>query len=355
MNDLCDVLRDRIACNGPLTVAEYMELALQHPLYGYYRAGDPLGRDGDFTTAPEISQMFGEMIGLWCADMWQRMGRPSPFALAELGPGRGTLMQDVLRATAKVPDFHAQMNLCLMESNATLRTRQGEKLDCYKPCYIDDLAQLPAMPTLMIANEFFDALPIRQFEKTTQGWCERMVTWDGAALAFTLCPATQALMEVMPPAIREKEAGAVYEISFPSLKMARDIGQHLGNHGGAMLAIDYGYTDLPMRPTFQAIAKHEYANPLACVGERDLTAHVDFGALQRATRLSGPTPITQGEFLRNLGIEIRAAQLKHRATPEQAQAIDAALHRLTDPMQMGNLFKVMCVAGPSFQQVTGFP
>jgi NADH dehydrogenase [ubiquinone] 1 alpha subcomplex assembly factor 7 len=350
---ICELIRK----NGPLSVADYMELALQHPEFGYYRHGDPLGLAGDFITAPEVSQMFGEMIGLWCADVWRQMGAPDKFALVELGPGRGTLMQDALRAMGKISGFHQAMQLCLMESSETLRKEQQKKLSDHEPRYIDNLSQLPDLPTLVIANEFFDALPVRQFEKTFQGWHERLVTLDGGRLAFTTRQLDAPMLMLIPGPMRDAPPGTVYEISMPALVMMRDLARHIAGQGGAALVIDYGYAESDGKPTLQAVSGHTYADALAAPGEADITTHVDFGALQKAAQIQNVTvqgPVAQGEFLQTLGIELRAAQLKRHATPEQAKDIDAALHRLTDASQMGSLFKAIAIASPLLSELPGF-
>lgn len=343
---------------GPISIAEYMELALQHPEHGYYKKGDPLGLGGDFITSPEISQMFGEMIGLWCADVWRQMGRPSRLALAEFGPGRGTLMQDALRATAKISGFHDALNLFLLESSETLQATQHEKLAQHRPSYLVDATALPRLPTILIANEFFDALPIRQFEKTFQGWAERKVGLDeNGKLAFVLEPLDPAVMFVIAEGMKDAMPGTVYEISFAALTIMRDLARHLAQQGGAALIVDYGPVEPSGKPTLQAVSKHGSAEILDNPGDNDLTAHVDFAAL-KATALAQEAlalgPIGQGEFLTTLGIELRAGQLKQNAAPEQAKEIDVALHRLTDPAEMGSLFKALAIASPPYKELPGF-
>lgn len=357
MQDLPSHIRAVIAANGPISVASYMELALQHPEHGYYRQHDPLGADGDFITAPEISQMFGEMIGVWCADVWRHLGSPDKFVLLELGPGRGTLMQDALRATAKIQGFHQGLQLHVMESNQTLRKMQQEKLSEHLPIHIDDLTQLPDLPVIVVANEFFDALPLRQFEKTFQGWCERLVTVDGDKLVFTQAPLDAMLMQLIPENLREANPGVCFEVSLPSTAIMRSIAKHIMRNKGAALVIDYGFAEASGQPTLQAVAKHEYVDVLADPGEVDLTAHVDFGMLRTVAAGQGANilgPVPQGEFLQALGIELRAAQLKQHANPKQVADIDAALHRLIDPAEMGNLFKVLAVTSSNLTALAGF-
>lgn len=357
MGGLIDHIRDTIEKNGPLSVAGYMELALQHPDFGYYRHQDPLGRGGDFITAPEISQMFGEIIGLFCAETWRQMGRPSPFMLLELGPGRGTLLEDALRATAKISGFHTALNLYLLESNESLRASQREKLAVYHPSYLEDLREMPKMPTIAVANEFFDALPIRQFEKTDKGWCERMVISADNELMFVLSPPSPSFMLLVPQSRRDAPIGTVHELSLPGLSIARRLTHQVMTQRGAVLIVDYGYSVPSGHGSLQAVSGHRFADVLERPGEVDLTAHVDFSALKHMAQSQNAAvfgPTGQGEFLAALGIEMRALQLKHRATPDGARAIDSALLRLCDPGQMGTLFKAMAITHPQMGTPAGF-
>lgn len=378
---LFGVLRELIEARGPLTVADYMELALQHPTFGYYKHGDPLGRAGDFITAPEISQMFGEMIGVWCAEVWRMMGAPKAFALVELGPGRGTLMKDALRATRKISGFHDAMDLILLESSETLREKQREALVEHAPRYVESLADCPAVPTIFIANEFFDALPIRQFEKGFQGWSERLVdiakehrlaplpypphegegiaprAVDAIGFAFTLSAPDPTYALMIPEDTRDAKPGAVHEVSLPALGIMRDISKHIAKNGGAGLMLDYGAMQPAGVATLQAVSCHRRADVFSDPGSVDLTAHVDFGMLAAVARKDGLAThgaIAQGEFLEAMGIFLRAAQLKQHATPDQAKDIDSALHRLTDSSQMGSLFKAMAITPPGLRDVPGF-
>ena len=358
MSPLAAIVQSMIVKRGAITIADYMELALQHPDYGYYRKGDPLGSEGDFITAPEISQMFGEMIGLWCVDAWRQTGKPSSFTLLEMGAGRGTLMQDVLRATERVTEFQDAFWLHLLESNATLRGMQQEKLARHAPIFIDDLNNLPPEPIIFIANEFFDALPIRQFEHTFQGWVERMVTVQGDEFVMSLQPLDAAVLGLVPVAIRDTaQVGRVYEISMPSLVIIRKLAKHIATHGGVGLVIDYGFMESSGAPTLQAVHQHKYAKVLENVGGCDLTAHVDFGGLRDMAATQGCSTfgaVGQGEFLLALGIELRAGRLKQHATPDQVAAIDGALHRLTAVSEMGSLFKVLAIAAPTVTNLLAF-
>jgi len=356
MSPLEQHIRKLIVRDGPLSVAAYMDLALQHPVYGYYRQHDPLGRDGDFITAPEISQMFGEMLGLWAADVWRQLGQPRHIILLELGPGRGTLMTDMLRATAKIVDFHKSIDLYFLESNQSLRHVQQEKLHPYNPSYVDDLDQLPLEPTLIIANEFFDALPILQFEKTFQGWRERKITIVNNELNFVMA-APDLMPSLTPHRLQDVKPGFVFEYSPESLRVARQISRHVLKNKGAALIVDYGFLEPSGQSTFQAIAHHAYANVLQNPGEIDLTAHVDFHALKMVAQEEGGYvggPLGQGALLKNLGIEIRAAQLKSIANAAQGADINNALLRLTDDAYMGALFKALTIASSSIVPLGGF-
>ena len=345
-------LAARIARLGPITLADYMTEALTHPRHGYYMHGDPFGADGDFVTAPEISQMFGELIGLWCADVWQRMGLPDPVLLVELGPGRGTLMADALRAVRTVPEFRSALRLHLVEISPALRRRQADALRTETtPIWHECLADVPDGPLIVIANEFFDALPIRQFARTAAGWCERLVTLgtDGRTLALTLGPASPQAEILLPPALRTAPPGAIAEVSPAAIGVASEIGHRLATHGGAALIIDYGDARPPGEPTLQAVRSHTRHDVLAAPGSADLTAHVDFAALARAAKDAGANaqgPVPQGDFLHALGLAARAETLHHTASPAQAEAIAAAMHRLTDPAEMGTLFKVLTLSHP---------
>lgn len=358
MNQLRQIICDEIGENGPMTIERYMDLALQHPEHGYYRVRDPLGASGDFTTSPEISQMFGELIGLWCVDIWWKLGSPKEFTLLELGPGRGTLMRDALRGTARAEGFQHAARLHFLESNAVLRVKQMDKLAEHNPVYLDDLSHLPKLPTLVIANEFFDALPIRQFVKSEAGWRERLVGCEDGEPVFTLSKPDKAFELLIPEVIRDAVIGAEYELSPLSHTMTHNLSAHISRHGGAALIVDYGYGFPPGHGTFQATNRHRFEDVLADPGNVDLTAYVDFSMLKRVAErydVKVSALVGQGDFLRALGIEFRAAQLKHNATPEQCADIDTALRRLTDADQMGAMFKVMGVMSPSLTEVAGFP
>ena len=343
MTPLHEIIARRIRAEGPMPVAEYMALCLGHPEHGYYTTRDPLGRGGDFTTAPEISQMFGEMIGLWMAQAWMDRGSPAPFVLAELGPGRGTLMADALRAAARVPGFNEAADVWLVETSPALRRKQWEALGAHQPHWADDVAGLPEGPLFLIANEFFDALPIRQFVVSDGTLRERMVGLEGEALTFGLSPPLTA--EDIPEGAGD---GAVYETCPQGRAIAASIGERLAAHGGVALVVDYGHaTPRANGDTLQAVKGHAYAAPLDTPGEIDLTAHVDFLALAKAAESSGATAWGvhgQGALLDWLGIRVRAAMLAKKQ-PERADEIETALDRLTSPAAMGTLFKALALSG----------
>jgi NADH dehydrogenase [ubiquinone] 1 alpha subcomplex assembly factor 7 len=356
LSGLAEILKRRIERNGPITVADYMAEALGHAVHGYYRGKDRLGADGDFITAPEVSQMFGEMIGLWAAIVWKLMGSPDPFVLGELGPGRGTLMADFLRAGRNVPGFLAAARLHLVERSPGFRQRQAEALAhsglSQAPVWHEGVKTLPDGPLLLIANEFFDALPIRQLVRDTEGWRERMVgLTKSGGLQFQEGPVVPA-----PPSVETEEAGAIAEICPHGLAVAAVLARRLAAQGGAALIIDYGYGETAVGDSLQAVSSHGYHDVLSDPGDVDLTAHVDFAALGRAARENGGAvhgPIPQGDFLLRLGIEARLQALLRSARPEQVLSLRAGYRRLLDPAAMGTLFKVMALANPSLPELPG--
>ncbi|MGE0254292.1 MAG: class I SAM-dependent methyltransferase [Alphaproteobacteria bacterium] len=357
MTPLARRLARRIARDGAMPVDVFMAEALGHPRHGYYATRDPLGAAGDFTTAPEISQMFGELVGLWCADLWLRMGRPDPFVLLELGPGRGTLMADVLRALAVVPGCRAAARPHLVETSPALRARQRRTLRGAGATWHATLAGVPEGPTLAIANEFFDALPVRQFVRLADGWHERVVVTEGDGLAFATAVRRPQPYELPPAAAGLAAEGATVEDCPAGRTLAAALARRLVREGGAALAIDYGYDGPAVGDTLQAVRAHRFVPVLDEPGEADITAHVDFTALAMAARGAGATvagPVAQGAFLRRLGIEARAARLKAAATPAQRAAIDAAMARLIDATGMGSLFRVLALAAPGLDISAGF-
>ncbi|MCF6234108.1 MAG: SAM-dependent methyltransferase [Rhodobacteraceae bacterium] len=331
----------RIHQDGPITVADFMATCLLHPTHGYYTTRDPLGAGGDFTTAPEISQMFGELIGLCLAQSWLDQGAPTPFTLAELGPGRGTLMADALRATKAVPGFHAAARLTLIEASPVLRRAQSERLSNHAPLWLDTCAELPDQPLYLIANEFFDALPIRQFQRDGVGWRERHVGQSDGHLRFGLGP------PVMPATLSHRlddtKDGDLVETCAPAQGIITELARRIAGFGGAALLVDYGDWR-SLGDTLQAVKGHRPVDILSDPGQADLTAHVDFEALAMAAKAAGCghsrlTP--QGVFLDRLGIATRAQALAKGQTPEVQAAITSAQQRLTEPDKMGILFKVL--------------
>lgn len=361
---LTELLRRRIRLTGPITIADFMAEALGHPDHGYYMTRDPFGARGDFITAPEISQMFGELIGLWCAEVWRAGIAPRPVHLVELGPGRGTLMADALRAARMAPEFLAAASIHLVETSPVLTGMQGQALAGHDAKWHAALEEVPDGPIFLIANEFFDALPIRQFERTGDGWRERMVGLDedGETFRMGLAPGGATGEALIPETVRRTAGkGEIAEVCPAGLSITRAIGERVARHGGAALIVDYGHGASATGDSLQALSDHKRHDPLQDPGEADLTAHVDFAAIAAAAREGGATthgPIPQGEFLTRLGIETRAAQLLAKATKNQATDIETACARLIDKEQMGYLFKVMAItpqataAPPAFEETT---
>jgi NADH dehydrogenase [ubiquinone] 1 alpha subcomplex assembly factor 7 len=365
MNALEERIAALILAQGPISVAQYMTLALHDTAGGYYATRQPFGAAGDFMTAPEISQMFGEMLGLWCVQVWHDQGQPKKKRLVELGPGRGTMMADALRAAKVAPEFLLGLEVVLVESSPALQKAQAEKLKDFTeksggvlirwtPHFDDSLID---RPLFLLANEFFDAMPVRQYIKTERGWCERMVVVKDGALEFALAP-----MPTPHAAIATTRAGApdggVYEAAPAGTALADTIARAVAANGGGALLVDYGYGENlgAYGETLQAVGGHRYSDILADPGENDLSAHVDFAAIADAARHGGTAvygPRTQGEFLTDLGIIGRAEQLM-KSNPAAAQNLFSAVERLIGPDQMGNLFKAMAFLPTSAAKPPGF-
>jgi len=352
-------IRRLIAAAGPMSIAEYMLLCLTHPQYGYYVTRDPLGAHGDFVTAPEISQMFGELIGVWMVAVWQQMGSPENVRVVELGPGRGTLMSDALRAAKVVGDFHAALVVHLVEISPKLQQAQEQLLEGLGVRVVSQsaLAEVPSGPVIIIANEFIDALPVHQAVKRADGWHERVVEIaPSGELAIGIARDPLPHFEAtLPRGLRQAPEGSVYE--WRSDTVALEIGRRVRSDGAALI-IDYGHAWYGLGETFQAVAGHSFTDPLRAPGEADLTAHVDFAALAQSAQIIGGRihgPISQRDLLRGLGIDKRAAALKTRA-PERAAEIDQALARLTatGPRGMGELFKALAIADSKLGKLPGF-
>ena len=341
---LATSFRRLIERHGPMPVSRYMGESNAR----YYTSRDPLGAAGDFTTAPEISQMFGEMVGLWCADLWQRAGQPN-LAWVELGPGRGTLARDALRAMASQglkPEVH------LVEGSQALREKQVSTLGSAR--FHDSLDSLPAdRPLLVVANEFLDALPIRQLVKTPEGWRERMVALDGENFVFAAGP--NPMDEAVPAERRDTPVGTVIETCPAAAALAGALGERLCAQGGAALFIDYGHLQPRTGETLQALQAHRKVGVFEAPGEMDLTAHVDFATFGDIARAAGlqVSATTQGDWLVAMGMGLRARALAEKS-PGHAQDLSQAFHRLTAADEMGELFKVMALSSPDWPQGAGF-
>jgi NADH dehydrogenase [ubiquinone] 1 alpha subcomplex assembly factor 7 len=353
-------IRRLIRIAGPMPIAEYMRLCLTHPQHGYYIKHDPIGAGGDFITAPEISQMFGELIGVWLATVWQQMGAPENIRLIELGPGRGTMMVDALRAAKKVPAFLTAIVLHLVEVSPALRKVQEERLQPLGvPAFWHSaLEDVPSGPCLLVANEFVDALPVRQAVRQSGAWHERVVEIgpDGKLVIGTARDPLHNFESTLPRGLRMSPDGSVYEWRADSF--AFELGRRVRD-GGAALIIDYGHAQCGLGETLQAVSGHGYVDPLSAPGDVDLTAHVDFDALaQRAESIGARVhgPVAQRDWLRRLGIDQRAAALKSHAPYGKALEIDQTLSRLTagGARDMGDLCKVIAIADPKFDPLPGF-
>jgi len=352
-------LRRRIALEGPMTVADFMGAALGHPEYGYYMTRDPFGVDGDFTTAPEISQMFGELIGLWMVNCWQEMGAPDRVHLVELGPGRGTLMADMLRAAKRLPAFLDAAKVTLVEMSPTLSTVQERTLEEHDINWCSSVDALPSdAPLLVAGNEFFDAIPIRQFRMTESGWREILIAIgpENDDLQPVLAPGSGPAIALIDPSLSNAAIGTTAEIAPASWDIADRLARRIAEQRGAALFIDYGYDGPATGDTLQALRKHKPVPVTYEPGQSDITAHVDFTALRRVFSEAGlnasPTA-TQGAFLQALGIDMRARTLLQSASPQQAKDIASARDRLIRDDGMGKLFKVIGVRHPDQPPLAG--
>ena len=350
-------ISEMIQSEGPIPLDRFMSLALQDPRHGYYMTRDPFGAGGDFVTAPEISQMFGELLGLWALDLWLRMGRPPVLRLIELGPGRGTLMADVLRAARINGAFLKALDLRFIETSPFLAERQRTLLGAFPgpAAWHANLDDVPHGPAIVFANEFFDALPVRQYVRTPEGWRERVVGLDEQdCLAFALAAEPERAIKLGAP------VGAVLEVGLAARRIMAALARRLVAQGGCALVVDYGYVRSGLGETLQALERGAPVDPLRGPGEADLTVHVDFSALRQAATAAGAVahgPVEQGVFLNHLGIEQRAARLARDANTDQRAAIEAAAARLVDRSSdrgMGALFKVLAVRAPAWPTPAGF-
>ena len=359
MSALKQILKESIAHDGPMALDTFMAVCLSHSRHGYYMTRDPFGVKGDFVTAPEISQMFGELLGLWAAETWMMIGAPEKIRLIELGPGRGTLMADALRAARISNEFSSALEVHLVETSPVLREVQERTLAQVNVpvSWHKSLDDVPEGPAIILANEFFDCLPVRHYVKASGQWHQRLVGLDGQGeLSFGLAPDAETLLTMEAP------DGAVLELSPASQLMMTHVAARIAKGQAAALIIDYGHGETGYGETLQALRAHQSVAPLECPGEADLTAHVDFAALTRAAQAAGADvfgPVSQGELLMRLGITQRADALKKRASEEQAQAIDLALARLVTERVgaapgMGKLFKAIAVAPRGAPVLPGF-
>jgi NADH dehydrogenase [ubiquinone] 1 alpha subcomplex assembly factor 7 len=337
MTPLEQIIRDMIAEEGPMPIDRYMALCLGHPRHGYYMTRDPFGRGGDFITAPEISQIFGELIGVWCVNVWHMLGEPRHFALVELGPGRGTLMSDALRVLAKNEACRKAAAVHFIETSPVLRAAQKELVP--DATWHAGVSSLPALQSIVIANEFFDALPIRQFERQGGQIFERCIGIQNGELAIGLAPSAMRVA---------LKGDGVFEDSAIRDAFAAEIGNHLSTVGGAALVFDYGHERSAMGDTLQAMRRHGFAPVTERPGEADLTSHVDFEALARGFLRGGAqyaSLMSQEEFLLAMGLQERTEALSRTLSGDAQQALVAASERLAHPAQMGQLFRVMAVTG----------
>ncbi|WP_306258146.1 class I SAM-dependent methyltransferase [Pararhizobium sp. IMCC21322] len=357
MADLKTRILEDIALTGPMPLSRYMNLCLGDPVSGYYMTRDPFGHGGDFTTAPEVSQMFGELVGAWLVAAWQALGRPSRTRLAELGPGRGTLMADCLRSLALEPDLMRGLEIDMVDMSPTLIAAQQEKLSKV-PCPVRWHGTLPDsdLPTLLIANEFFDALPVHILVKTEKGIAERHITASQEGkLGFADLPTKLQISQGQIDAI---PTGTVFELSPERCDVAKNIAAGIKANGGAALLIDYGYVQPKTGATFQALTNHQMVDPLDQPGEADLTALVDFTSLEKCFKsmdIHVSEPVSQMDFLLNLGLLERAGQLGSGQSQEMQTGLQQAVTRLVSPDEMGTLFKVLAAASfddpmPGFQK-----
>lgn len=354
MSTLLDTLMRRIKISGPITVAEFMNECLMHPKYGYYQREKVFGTKGDFTTSPEISQMFGEMIGLWLVDQWKAIGCPPEFNLVECGPGRGTLMADILHAAANQTAFIKAASVVFVEKSKQLKSEQKKRVA--DALWIEDINALPDGPTLLVANEFFDALPIHQFQKHDGLWLERKIGIKDGKLNWSLS-APSAALSIMPESLNASENGSIVELCPTAMSTAGTIAAHIAKYSGAALIIDYGYDKSAVGDTFQAMKDHQYSYPLDNIGTSDLTAHVNFDMIADAARQKGVTihgPVAQGPFLMSIGMGERAMGLSKDGETKEQEHILSALMRLTSPDQMGELFRVLALTSLEQTKVAGF-
>jgi SAM-dependent MidA family methyltransferase len=348
MNALAQKIARIIEATGPVSVADYMALCLFDPDHGYYTTRQPFGADGDFITAPEVSQMFGELVAVWLFSAWTVIDRPSPVTLAEIGPGRGTLMKDVLRTLTRLaPEARQKVKVAMIEASPALAGAQKTALaGCgFEVTWHGSVATLPAEPLLIVGNELFDAIPARQFVKVEGKWRERVVALDDDGKLCLAAGASSLDPALLPPDAGATPDGTIFEASPARTALMQTIAEHIAAHGGAGLFIDYGHAEPGFGDTLQAIRRHAYEDVLKNPGEADLTSHVDFSALAQTARFAGTAAhlTTQGEFLLGMGLLERAGRLGGSADQAGRDRISGEVERLAGPDAMGNLFKVLAI------------
>ena len=359
MTPLARHLHNEITMHGPMTVATFMATVLGHPEHGYYINRDPLGMEGDFVTAPEVSQMFGELIGLWCVAGWQHMGCPDSVRLVEMGPGRGTLMADALRAMATVSACRAALDVHMVETSPTLRAMQRKALSKVSVTWHDSLAGVPEGPLLLVTNELYDVLPIHQFMRTLHGWRERLVDAEsrGYGFRFVLADRPTPALALLPDTVDGAPLNSIAEMSAAAISLTDEIARRVAAQGGLALIIDSASDHGPLGDTFQAVRRHGHHHVLDDPGEADLSAKVDFTTVARVAEEAGAAahgPVNQGDFLLALGIEARAATLAKSGNAIQRENIETALERLIGAGEMGSLFKALAIAPLDAPAPAGF-
>jgi len=358
MSSLLAILKQQILKNGPMALEDYMKAALLHPEFGYYQRGETFGAKGDFVTAPEISQMFGELIGLWSIDCWVKLGSPEKFHLVELGPGNGTLMSDALRSAALVPEFLSAAEITLVEASEQLTLRQQQTLSSYSITWCDVWPTFrDTLPIIVIGNEFLDALPVRQYEQVDGHWAERKIALAKDKLIFKCEDIAASALPENLPSVSECDEGSIFETNPSAEKICSNIAANIAKNGGSALFIDYGPSESGLGDSFQSVQHHKYTDPLDNPGTSDLTAHVDFARLGHLATVQNceTYPISsQGRFLERLGIEARALVLSRNAADNQKAKIAGDLQRLISSKEMGTLFKAMTFYANMTEGPAGF-
>ena len=357
MSKLEKVIQDTINKTGPITVAKFMELSLGHPQFGYYTTRDPIGTEGDFVTSPEISQIFGELIALWSATCWEQMNSPERVEIIECGPGRGTLMTDFLRTSKAIPEFDKAINLHFLETSPILKDRQSKMLNGVSIKWHNSLDTVPIGPTILIANEFLDALPVHQLVKTPEGWAERRINRANKGFVFITDKPSYKTKAKIPESLHNAVTGSVYEYSSAALEVADKLVQRFKAAPGYALFIDYGNDQYETGDTLQAVKAQSYTDILLNPGEVDLTAHVNFAALSEHIKGHGVStlgPISQASFLISLGIFHRTRDLIKDANPDQTRILTSGTGRLINFHQMGALYRVFVAMGTDLPAPAGF-